>query len=169
LWDKVMKLPARPDNFDALISERWGMPLPTIRNPYPLPGEDPNASDGGSGQLPLGLTQLRNTDGSWTGNINVTCSICHGGKVGDVADGAMLGPIYGTNSLSDITVMFTDLSQLNPAQGALAAVSQNKVRGTGNITNFQLFGTLTITDPEGLPGYLAIQTQPSTGTEDPPV
>ncbi|HZP13414.1 MAG TPA: hypothetical protein VFB36_13425 [Nevskiaceae bacterium] len=169
LWDKAMKLPARPDNFDELIAERWGTPLSPDRNPYPLPGEDPNQTDGGSGQLPSGLTQLRNADGTWTGNINVTCSICHSGKVGDEADGAGLGSMYGTNSLSDITVLFTDLSKLNPAQGALAAVSQNKVRGTGNITNFQLFGTLTITDVNGIPGYLLIQTQPSTGTEDPPV
>ena len=169
MWDKVMKLPARPDNFDELVAERWGMPLSPTRNPYPLPGEDPNKTSGGSGELPMGLTQLRRTDGSWTGNLNVTCSICHGGKVGEAGDSAGLGAMYGTNSLSDITVMFTDLSQLAPQQSALAVISQNKVRGTGNITNFQLFGTLTITDIQGLPGYLSIQTQPSTGTEDPPV
>src|SRR3546814_2442523 len=52
-------------------------------------------------------------------------------------------------------------------QAVLAVVSQNKVRGTGNITNFQLFGTLTLFDD--LIGYLTVQTQPSTGTEDPPV
>ena len=169
LWDKVMKLPARPDNFDQLVAERWGMPLSPTRNPYPLPGENPNQTNGGSGQLPMGVTQLRNADGSWTGNLNVTCSICHGGGVGVAADGPGLGAMYGTNSLSDITVMFTDLSRLAPQQSALAVISQNKVRGTGNITNFQLFGLLTITDTEGLPGYLSIQTQPSTGTEDPPV
>src|SRR3546814_8254851 len=49
----------------------------------------------------------------------------------------------------------------------ISVVSQNKVRGTGNITNFQLFGTLTLFDD--LIGYLTVQTQPSTGTEDPPV
>ncbi len=169
LWDVVMKLPARPDNFDQLLAERWGMPLSPTRNPYPLPGEDPNQTDGGSGQLPLSLTQLRNEDGSWTGNLNVTCSSCHGGQIGTPADGPGLGAVYGTNSLSDITVFFTDLSALAPQQSALAAISQNKVRGTGNITNFQLFGLLTVTDYGGLPGYLSIQTQPSTGTEDPPV
>ena len=169
MWDRIWKLPERPDNYDQLGAERWGMPLSPTRNPYPLPGEDPNASDGGSGQLPMGVTHLRNEDGSWTGRLNVTCSICHGGGVGTAEDGPGLGAMYGTNSLSDITVMFTDLARLAPQQSALALVSQNKVRGTGNITNFQLFGTLTLLDLPGLPGYLSIQTQPSTGTEDPPV
>ncbi len=169
MWDRIWRLDARPDNFDELVAERWGMPLSATDNPYPLPGEDPNATDGGSGQLPMGVTQLRNPDGSWTGQLNVTCSICHGGGVGEIGEGEGLGPMYGTNSLSDITVMFTDLARLAPQQAALALISQNKVRGTGNITNFQLFGTLTITELPALPGYLSIQTQPSTGTEDPPV
>lgn len=171
LWDEVMGLPERPDNFDQLISERWGMPLSSTDNPYPLPGEDPNQTNGGSGQLPIGLTHLRNEDGSWTGRLNVTCSICHGGKVGEVEDGPGLGPQYGTNSISDITVMFTDLSQIAPQQSALAIISQNKVRGTGNITNFQLFGTLTLAegDPQATVDYASIQAEPSTGTEDPPV
>ncbi|HKY93517.1 MAG TPA: hypothetical protein VJM11_20865 [Nevskiaceae bacterium] len=169
MWDSIWKLPARPDNYDELVAQRWGMPLSATPNPYPLPGEDPNATNGGSGQLPMGVTQLRLDDGTWTGQLNVTCSICHGGAVGSVADGPGLGPQYGTNSLSDITVMFSDLARIAPQQAALAVISQNKVRGTGNITNFQLFGTLTILDLPGLPGYLSIQTQPSTGTEDPPV
>lgn len=169
MWQTIWRLPARPDNFDQLVGERWGMPLSQTHNPYPLAGEDPNLTNGGSGQLPIGLTQLRNPDGSWTGRLNATCSICHGGEVGEPADGPGLGPVYGTNSMSDITVMFTDLGQLAPQQSALAFISQNKVRGTGNITNFQLFGTLTLSDYNTWPGYLSIQAEPSTGTEDPPV
>ena len=167
LW-KVWGLDARPDNFDQLAAERWGTALSPTRNPYPLPGEDPNKSNGGSGQLPMALTQLRNADGSWTGKLNVTCSVCHGGQVGSSADGGP-GAIYGSNSLSDITVFFTDLAAIDVAQSALSVIAQNKVRGTGNITNFQLFGLLTLTDLTALPGYATIQTQPSTGTEDPPV
>jgi hypothetical protein len=170
MWQSIWGLSARPANYDQLVAERWGMPLSPTPNPYPTPADTPaQIAAGGSGQLPMGLTQLRNADGSWTGNINATCNICHGGAVGTKDDGAGLGAIYGTNSLSDITLMFTDLAYIAPQQGALAVISQNKVRGTGNITNFQLFGTLTITDPNGLPDYLSIQTQPSTGTEDPPV
>lgn len=173
LWKRVTDLPQRPDNFDELMAQRWGMPLSKTHNPYPLPGEDPNLTDGGSGQLPMGLTQLREADGRWTGKLNVTCSICHGGGVGSIEDAPDLGPVYGTNSLSDITLMFTDLGMIAPQQSALALISQNKVRGTGNITNFQLFGTLTLLDRDNLLrnilGYASIQTQPSTGTEDPPV
>lgn len=167
LWQRVFHLSSRPANFDEMVSERWGMPFPKTANPYPLPGEDPNATNGGSGKLPMGLTQLRNPDGSWTGNLGVTCNICHGGAVGETTENADLGPFYGTNSISDITVMFTDLAFIAPQQAALAIISQNKVRGTGNITNFQLFGVLTLFDD--LLGYLTVQTQPSTGTEDPPV
>lgn len=173
MWDSIWRLDNRPDNYDELVAQRWGMPLSPTHNPYPLPGEDPNASNGGSGQLPMGVTQLREADGTWTGQLNVTCSICHGGEVGRPEDGPGLGATYATNSISDITVMFTDLGRLAPQQGALALISQNKVRGTGNITNFQLFGTLTLADPGNIPAgpidYLSLQAEPSTGTEDPPV
>ncbi|MBD2858912.1 hypothetical protein IB286_07785 [Spongiibacter sp. KMU-158] len=169
MWDSIWNLDERPAQFDELVAQRWGMPLSAVKNPYPLPGEDPNTSNGGSGQLPMGVTQLREADGTWTGQLNVTCSICHGGGVGTAQDGEGLGPMYGTNSLSDITVMFTDLARLAPQQAALAIIAQNKVRGTGNITNFQLFGTLTLADFQTLPGYLSVQAEPSTGTEDPPV
>lgn len=169
MWSSIWGLADRPQQYDELVAQRWGMPLSQVRNPYPLIGEDPNATNGGSGQLPMGVTQLREEDGSWTGQLNVTCSICHGGAVGRPEDGEGLGAMYGTNSLSDITVMFTDLARLAPSQSALAIISQNKVRGTGNITNFQLFGTLTLADSSTIPGYLTVQAEPSTGTEDPPV
>ncbi|WP_348672785.1 hypothetical protein, partial [uncultured Abyssibacter sp.] len=169
MWNSIWGLSERPANYDQLVAQRWGMPLSAVRNPYPLDGEDPNLTDGGSGQLPMGVTQLREEDGTWTGQLNTTCSICHGGGVGLPEEGEGLGAMYGTNSLSDITVMFTDLARLAPQQAALAIISQNKVRGTGNITNFQLFGTLTLADYETIPSYLTVQAEPSTGTEDPPV
>ena len=48
LW-QVWGLPGRPEKFDQLVAERHGSPEFPGRNPYPLPGEDPNQSDGGSG------------------------------------------------------------------------------------------------------------------------
>ncbi len=171
MWESIWGMSSRPEGYDQLVAERWGMPLSQTPNPYPLPGEDPNATDGGSGQLPMGLTQLRGEDGSWSGNINVTCSICHGGQVGEASDGLRLGAMYGNNSVSDITLMFSELARLAPQQGSLALISQNKVRGTGNITNFQLFGLVEgFGEPqESVFPYISIQTEPSTGTEDPPV
>jgi hypothetical protein len=48
MW-QVWGLQSRPDNFDQLAAERWGTALSPTRNPYPLPGEDPNQTNGGSG------------------------------------------------------------------------------------------------------------------------
>ncbi len=170
VW-KAWDLEERPENFDELAAERWGTALSPYGNPYPLPGEDPNETDGGSGRLPMALTQLREPDGTWTGNISVTCSVCHGGRVGDPSDGPGLGSLWGTNGLSDMTVMFADLGQVAPLLSSLAIFSLNKVRGTGNITNFQFFGMLEVTGHilEAGPSVIAVQDEPSTGTEDAPV
>src|SRR5262249_19775564 len=61
LW-KHWGVSSRPSNFDELVAERYGVALSEGPNPYPLPGEDPNhaATPGGSGRLPMALTQLRN-------------------------------------------------------------------------------------------------------------
>ena len=66
MWKSVWGLSERPAQYDELVAQRWGMPLSVVRNPYPLPGEDPNANanGGGSGQLPMGITQLREADGT---------------------------------------------------------------------------------------------------------
>jgi hypothetical protein len=159
----------RPADFDQLVAERYGTPLSAARNPYPLPGENPNLTNGGSGQLPMALTQTRNADGSWSGNIGVTCSICHSGQVGNAANGPGLGPMHGNNGLADVTLL---LSELGGANNGFAVVSLNRVRGSGNITNFQLFGLLTLFDPNTtVPGMVInpeIWTAGTTGSEDPP-
>lgn len=82
-WKK-WGLSERPANFDQLYTLRYGLNAAPFRNPYPLPGEDPNASDGGSGQLPLGLRQTKTADGKWSGQIaSGACFQCHGGQMGD--------------------------------------------------------------------------------------
>ena len=73
----------RPANFDELVAERYGSAFGPSPNPYPLPGEDPNQTNGGSGTLPELFTQLRNGQyGDWSGEITVTCHGCHSGGVG---------------------------------------------------------------------------------------
>ena len=142
----------RPADFDELLAERYGAPLAAERNPYPLPGEDPNLADGGSGQLPMTLTQTRNADGTWSGYIGVTCSICHSGQVGTATDGQGLGPLFGNNGLTDVTLLLTELGNGN---NGFNLMSLNRVRGSGNITNFQLFGLLTLFDFQTtLPGMI---------------
>ncbi len=141
LW-QVWGLPGRPAQFDQLVAERHGSALSPQRNPYPLPGEDPNQTNGGSGQLPLAYTQLRNADGSWTGNIGVKfCAFCHNGQVGTAADGPGLGPqVGGAGSIGDFEVAFRDFTLAGAAQflatGGILNIASN--RGTGAIDQFQL-------------------------------
>lgn len=74
----------RPDRFDELYTLRYGLNYAPFHNPYPLPGEDPNTTNGGSGQLPLGYRQGRDDQGLWTGNIQTAaCFQCHGGQIGE--------------------------------------------------------------------------------------
>lgn len=158
---------SRPANFDSLLASRWGVVIGPERNPYPLPGEDPNLSNGGSGQLPTALTQLREADGRWSGKLTATCHACHSGQVGVPGEPGLPGPIYGTNSLSDIGVMGRDLMFAGYSIGpALTAFTQ--VRGLGNITNFQIFNLISLLqDPLNLLPYLLSQTSGGTGSEDP--
>ena len=160
---------SRPADFDELAAERYGTPLSAERNPYPLPGEDPNATDGGSGQLPMALTQTRNADGTWTGTLGITCSICHSGQVGKTTDGPGLGPLNGNNGLADVNLLLTEVGNSN---NGFNVMSLNRVRGSGNITNFQLFGLLTVWDFEttmpGMANNPGFWTSANTGSEDPP-
>lgn len=80
LWQR-WGLSARPDDFDAQVRERYGLPVASYNNPYPLPGETGTSAKGGSGQLPGGLTQLKNPDGSYSGELGMTCDVCHSGEL----------------------------------------------------------------------------------------
>ncbi len=93
LWKK-WGFEERPENFDELYTLRYGLNHAPYPNPYPLPGEDPNATDGGSGQLPMGLRQLKDDNGRWTGQIGTgSCFTCHGGSIGDPRSGEAGTPL----------------------------------------------------------------------------
>lgn len=91
-WKK-WGLTERPADFDRMYTLRYGLNHAPFRNPYPVPRadgtlEDPATTDGGSGQLPLGLRQLKDAEGKWTGQIGSSaCYSCHGGQFGDPATG----------------------------------------------------------------------------------
>ena len=163
IW-RTWGLTERPDNFDELVAERFGSPLSNERNPYPLPGEDPNATDGGSGQLPIMLTQMRMPDGTWTGRISSTCHTCHSSAVGSPEDGPGLGVLIGAgNPLQDLGVMSKDLASTgNPLAGLLGIFARQ--RGNNNASFFNLL-SLTGADPAELP---AVVLSGSTATEDTP-
>ncbi|MEN8719846.1 MAG: hypothetical protein ABF296_06245 [Oceanococcaceae bacterium] len=133
-------LTGRPDDFDTLVAERYGSALPAERNPYPLPGEDPNITDGGSGQLPLALTQLRDEDGRWTGTLGVKlCSFCHDGQL---THGGETRAVYGgMGTIGDFHTAFRDFAAVGALpfgllSGAPVTVASN--RGTGAIDQFQV-------------------------------
>lgn len=82
-WKK-WGLTSRPAQFDQMYTLRYGLNRSPFPNPYPLPGEDPNVTNGGSGKLPLGLRQLKDEEGKWTSQIGSSaCFQCHGGQIGD--------------------------------------------------------------------------------------
>lgn len=86
-WKK-WGLSTRPANFEQLYTLRYGLNQSPFHNPYPLAGEDPNATNGGSGNLPLGQRQSKDANGKWTGGISTAaCFQCHGGQIGDATAG----------------------------------------------------------------------------------
>lgn len=143
LW-QTWGLDARPDNFDQLVAERYGMGMGAIRNPYPLPGEDPNTTDGGSGQLPTGLTQLRTADGGWSGRLGTTCHVCHSGQVSGIDS---IGTLYGNaNSLSEFGQMDLDLGHGYAGVPAQVPIIVGKTRGTNNALALQIITLLLAQD-----------------------
>ena len=130
LWRR-WGLKARPDNFDQLLTERYGFNPAPYPNPYPLPGEDPAITNGGSGQLPMGLIQGRDSAGNYNGKISFNCYICHGGQIGSTNDGPGLGPIPGMgNTNTDMMILMRDISR--GLVGGLLPFSLNNTRGTSN-------------------------------------
>src|SRR6185295_14318607 len=82
LWGYLL----RPADFDQQVIQRYGLTASPWPNPYPLPGEDPNRTNVGSGKLPAGLVQGRDASGRWTGLISSTCSGCHDSRLGTSAE-----------------------------------------------------------------------------------
>jgi hypothetical protein len=163
LW-RVWGLPARPADFDERLASRWGTPLARERNPYPLPGEDPNLTNGGSGQLPVALTQMREADGRYSSAMSFNCHWCHSGQVGLPSEGAGLGPLYGSNSLVEIGAAFRDYFN---GIGAILPIAANKTRGSGDILLYPAIVALDVDRAEHFNDSLL--DAPSGGTADFPV
>ncbi len=170
LWQS-WGLPGRPDNFDELVMQRFGFARGSAANPYPLPGEDPNQTAGGSGQLPTAFTQLRHADGSWSGNIGITCHGCHSSVVGLPQEGPGLGvALLGAGSSPhDMGLMARDLGAAgHPLFGSAAFTGLfGKTRGTGNPINVQAIILMT-GDIRISPDTAGFFSAPSAGSEDAP-
>lgn len=97
----------RPSDFDEQVIKRYGMSKAPFRNPYPMPWENPNLTNGGSGQLPLGLVQERDSNGRWTGAIASTCSGCHDSRLGTESES---GFVWGrSNDALDAGLIQSDM------------------------------------------------------------
>nr|WP_224243108.1 hypothetical protein [Hyalangium gracile] len=102
LWGYVF----RPADFDEQIIRRFGLAKAPFRNPYPMPWENPNLTNGGSGQLPLGLVQERDSNGRYTGNIASSCSGCHDSRLGTEQEASF---VWGRSSdASDAGLISSD-------------------------------------------------------------
>lgn len=159
----------RPANFDQLVAERYGSGFGTTRNPYPKPGEDPNRTNGGSGQLPEIFTQLRNSDGSWSGRIGVTCHACHSGVVGTATDGAGLGTTYGSgSSLADMDLLLRDMLPLGYPASLATFANLSRHRGTNNASDVNLAFLFPDKGLYSLSTLLGLLTSGSTASMDTP-
>lgn len=173
LWE-VWGLPGRPDNFDELVAQRHGSPLTPWRNPYPLPGEDPNKTDGGSGQLPLAYTQIRKADGTWTGEIGTkVCVACHNGQIDTANNAPGTGTqLAGAGSIGDFAVSGYDFGQAGSGLGLANAISLITIstnRGSGAIDFFQLaFVLFSRGDPQLLLNPKILFSQAIGNIKSPP-
>lgn len=159
---------SRPANFDELVTNRYGSGMSEGRNPYPLPGEDPNQTNGGSGQLPEMFTQVRNPDGSWSGRIGVTCNGCHSGEVGTKADGDDLGFLFGGSSATDLNLFLRDMAPLGYLASAVTPINLTQTRGTNNASAVNIAFLFPM---EGFPdpySFFQIAMSGSTGSMDSP-
>jgi len=130
LW-RAWGLQQRPENFDAEVLKRYGLFAADFRNPYPLPGEDPNLTDGGSGQLPLGLTMVKDLNGRYTGELTVGCSFCHDSRLGTDDEGQAFHWGRGSNFM-DIGVFVNDFARVTLGIPAIAPYPFGASAGVSN-------------------------------------
>lgn len=122
----------RPPDFQEQVAKRYGLYPAPFRNPYPLPGEDPNRTNGGSGQLPLGLIQGKDDNGRWTGLIGASCSACHDSRLGSESEANF---VWGLpNSANDAGVLASDMFRTTPITsiGVLLPVPWSSGRGSND-------------------------------------
>lgn len=168
LWKIWGGFADRPANFDQLVSERYGSGIHTERNPYPLPGEDPNATNGGSGQLPEMFTQVRHQDGSWSGRIGVTCHGCHSGSVGRPDQAPDLGFVFGGSSATDLNLFLRDMLPLGYLASGVTPLNLTQTRGTNNASAVNIAFLFPQNGFPTLNGFLNILASGSTGSMDSP-
>lgn len=101
----------RPSDFDEQVIKRYGATKAPYRNPYPLPGENPATTNGGSGQLPVGFMQDKDAGGNYNGMIGSTCMACHDSRLGTEAEAPFM---HGrSNDANDAGLTQSDIFRAN--------------------------------------------------------
>ncbi len=122
LW-KVWGLDAKPADFEQEVIDRYGFSEAPFRNPYPKAGEDPAATNGGTGQLPLGLVQgVDETSGQYKGQITISCGACHDSILGTKEDGLGWYPGRGSDKF-DASLFGSELSQAGSDGSSMAGAA----------------------------------------------
>ncbi|NVB42586.1 hypothetical protein G6O69_32480 [Pseudenhygromyxa sp. WMMC2535] len=126
LWGYLLP----PSDFDEQVMKRYGLTEAPYDNPYPYPWENPNLTNGGSGQLPLGFLQGQDESGNWNGLISVSCSSCHDSRLG--TDNEAYFHWGRSNDANDAGVIASDLFRNNEilSIAMLAPIPWSTGRGT---------------------------------------
>lgn len=122
----------RPPDFEEQVAKRYGLYPASFRNPYPLPGENPNTTNGGSGQLPIGLIQGKDDNGKWTGLIGASCSACHDSRLGSTSEASF---VWGLpNSANDAGLLASDMFRTTPitSLGNILPIPWSSGRGSSD-------------------------------------
>ncbi len=168
LWQIWGGYTSRPDNFDELVTQRYGSGMSPDRNPYPLPGEDPNLTNGGSGQLPEMFTQVRSADGSWSGRIGVTCHGCHSGEIRNSGASSEPGFLFGGAAVTDLNLFLRDMLPLGYLASGVMPLNLTQARGTNNASAVNIAFVFPEAGLPSLKGVLGILFSGSTGSMDSP-
>jgi hypothetical protein len=157
-WAGAGEFPSDPAVANELIArisqQRYGWPAHPYPNPFPMPGEDPNTTGGGSLQLPIALVQTKDDEGKWTGKLGATCFACH---IGQIGTGEVVGhsaardghpELYGGSQSG----AFVSLNGSNTDSG-LALFDMQMANGTFG------FGPDDFATSLDQPGYMANRTR----------
>ena len=162
LW-KAWGLEERPANFDDEVLKRYGLFAADFNNPYPLEGEDPGLTNGGSGQLPMGLTMVKDLEGEYTGELTVGCSFCHDSRLGTDAEGQEFHWGRGSNYF-DIGVFVNDNTKVLAGIPAIVPFPFGSNAGVSNA--LEVIDALFVGfDAETLQLRLGLELFPSHGSE----
>jgi hypothetical protein len=117
------------------------------------------------------FTQIRTADGTWTGDIGITCQGCHNGEIGKANQGEGLGvQIGGGSNNVDWDLFLHDMLPFTADYLASIATlaNLNRVRGTNNASDVNIAFLFPDEEPYDFKTLLGLLTSGSTASMDTP-